>query len=487
MKQILLLLFIGYGLSIFGQQKAFVIAKTENDSISIHSDIHSPTAKVIVDSIIISGNKVTKAKIIFRELTFKATDTISALFLGEKLARSRENLLNTSLFNFVTIYDSIISRGELSHVYIHIHFIERWYLWPLPIFEISDRNFNTWWETKDFNRISYGVLLVKENMRGRMEKLNLLLRFGYDETYTLNYTIPYINKQQTVGVGIGVGFSQNHEVAYKTENNKLLLIKDENKYLSKRFYSNLGLTIRPSLYQHHLLQLNYSYYSFDDTLNELNPNYSFDGENSNEYLSLLYRFIYDRRDSKVYPLTGDYFEGTFSKGGFGIFKTGDIATLLFSGSYSKFWKLSKSFYLGTYWSGKFSAVRDQPYYYQQGLGYGNNFVRGYELYVIDGQSYALAKNTIKFNLLPTKTVKVKYLKTEKFNKIHYALYLNWFLDVGYVDNYRNYDANPLNNDLLLGTGFGLDLVTYYDIVIRFELSLNKERELGFFIHIANTL
>jgi hemolysin activation/secretion protein len=159
--------------------------------------------------------------------------------------------------------------------------------------------------------------------------------------------------------------------------------------------------------------------------------------------------------------------------------------LLFSGAYNKFWKLSKLFYLGTYWSGKFSAVRDQPYYYQRGLGYGSNFVRGYELYVIDGQSYGLIKNTLKFNLLPTKTVRVKFLKTEKFNKIHYALYLNWFLDVGYVDNYRNSNVNPLNNDLLVGTGFGLDLVTYYDIVLRLEASMNKEKEVGFFIHIAN--
>ncbi len=487
MKLLLLLFFIGYSIGLFSQQKTFVFARTDNDSVFIHSDINNQNGKTIIDSIILSGNKVTKPRIIFRELTFRKSDTIRVIELSKKLSRSRENLLNTSLFNFVTIHDSIITTGEFSHIHIQIHFIERWYLWPLPIFEISDRNLNTWWETKDFNRISYGLLLVKENMRGRMEKLNLLLRFGYDETYQMSYDIPYINQKQTFGSGLGLGFAQNHEVAYKTINNKLILVKNEDKYIYKRFYSYFNITHRPSLYQHHLVQLNYNYYSFDDTLLKLNPDYSFNAQNTNEYLTLHYRFTYDNRDSKVYPLSGDRYEATLSKGGFGVFKDGDISTMELMGSYSKHWRVSKKFFLGTYWAGKFSTVRDQPYFYQQGLGYGKNFVRGYELYVIDGQSYVLSKNTVKFNLIPTNIKEIKFLKSEKFNKIHYTIYLNWFLDAGYVSNFKNAETNHLNNAMLLSTGFGLDIVTYYDLLIRLELSINKESEIGFFFHIANTL
>ena len=474
-------------LCAYGQRNAMVIAGAESDSILIHSDVGNQSLKLVVDTIKLSGNKTTKPFIIFRELTFKSGDTIPAHQLPKKLSRSRENLLNTSLFNFVTIHDSVISEGNISHIHIHIRFIERWYIWPFPIFEISDRNFNAWWEKKDLNRISYGLLLVKENMRGRMETLNLLLKFGWDETYQLSYNVPYINRKQTFGAGIGTGFSQNHEVPYKTVDNKPVNIRDDNETIYKNFYSFFNISHRPSLYHKHLVQFRYDYYAFGDTLLALNPRYSFNGEVINEYLTLSYRFSSDYRDSKVYPLQGHYFEGNLTKSGFGIFRNGDIGMLNLSGSYRKYWKLSNKFFLGTDWSGKISTSRDQPYYYQQGLGYGRNFVRGYELYVVDGQSYALSKNTLKFNILPTRVTEIGFIPTEKFSKIHYAFYLNWFIDAGYVDDFRNTEAKNLANEILLGTGLGLDLVTYYDMVFRVEFSVNREGETGFFFHVANTL
>ncbi len=55
------------------------------------------------------------------------------------------------------------------------------------------------------------------------------------------------------------------------------------------------------------------------------------------------------------------------------------------------------------------------------------------------------------------------------------------MDAGYVVNNRSF-SGELPNSLLLSGGVGLDLVTYYDIVTRFELSMNKMGEHGFFIH-----
>lgn len=487
MKLSILSIFLGLFLGAYGQQKVNVLFKTDNDSILIHTNLTDNTSRVIIDTIIFEGNKATKNYIIFRELTFKPADTIPAFELANELARSRENLLNTSLFNFVTIYDSIISDQEYTHIHLHIHFIERWYLWPFPIFELSDRNFNTWWENKDFNRISYGLLLVKKNMRGRMETLNMLLRFGWDETYQIHYDIPYINQKQTFGAGLGIGFSQNHEVAYKTVDNKQESIRNENDNIYKRFYSNFTISHRPSLYQTHSLQVSYNYYVFGDTLLKLNPDYSFNGETINEYISLFYRFIADFRDSKTYPLRGMYFEGMLSKSGFNIFKNGNISMMDISGSYRKYWVLNQKFFFNTDWTGKISTSRNQPYFYQKGLGYGREFVRGYELYVIDGQSHLLSKNTLKYNLIPTKTKHIKFIPSEKFSKLHYALYLNWFVDAGYVDDFKNSDGNGLANQVLMGTGLGLDLVTYYDMVFRLEFSVNRESDFGIFFHLANTL
>jgi outer membrane protein assembly factor BamA len=457
------------------------------DSIVINAEDRPVGSFFIVDSIKPEGNKITKDRIIFRELTFKAGDTISTDSYRKKLVASRQNLLNTSLFNFVTITDTVLSGGDYSRVQINLIFVERWYIWPFPIFEISDRNFNTWWKDKNFDRISYGFYLIKENNRGRMESLRLLLRFGYDERYELFYRIPYINKKQTFGAGFGAGWMQNHEVAYSTVKNKHVFVKDDDRYLFRNYYFYFNFNHRPSLYEYHQLQLKLNHYSFGDTVLKLNPDYSFEGNRKNEYLTVNYRYTIDYRDSKVYPLGGSYFSGSLNKSGFGIMKDGNIGMMELTGAYRKYWNLGVEIFASTDWTGKISTNRNQPYFYQQGLGFDRNFVRGYELYVIDGQSFVLSKNTLKFPLVKPQVGNIGFIRSEKFGKIHYALYLNWFFDAGYVEAFGNYDTEDLANSLLLGTGFGLDLVTYYDMVFRFEASLNRKGEAGFFVHLKNTL
>ncbi len=458
-----------------------------SDSVIINSDLTNERVGFIIDSIVLLGNNITKDFIILRELDFKTGDTISSGKLFAAFQISQQNLMKTSLFNFVNISDSIVGQGDLSEIHVHIAFVERWYLWPFPIFEISDRNLNVWWQDKNFDRVSYGLFLNKENNRGRMEKLRLLLRFGYDERYEISYQIPYINQKQTFGAGMGMGWIQNHEVAYQTLDNKQEFIRDESKYLFTNYYSYFTLTHRPTLFHYHMVQLKFNYFSFGDTVLALNPNYSFNGSKTNEYFSLNYQFISDHRDSKVYPLVGNYFSGQLSKSGLGITKTDNLGMMDLMGSYRKYWDLPNNLYFSTDWTGKISTNRDQPYFYQRGLGYDRNFVRGYELYVIDGQSYVLSKNTMKYALIPPKVSTIGFIKSEKFSKIHYALYANLFVDLGYVDAFRNYDTEDLAKTLLLGAGVGLDLVTYYDMVLRVEFSINKKGEAGIYFHLQNTL
>lgn len=463
------------------------VHSTSTDSIIIHSDLSDDRISYVIDTVLLKGNKITKDFIILRELTFKSGDTIPAGKLRNQFQISQQNLMKTSLFNFVNISDSIINQGVFTRLSIQLDFVERWYIWPFPIFEISDRNLNTWWQDKNYDRISYGIFLTKENNRGRMESLKLLLRFGYDERYEISYDVPYINRKQTFGAGMGVGWIQNHEVAYQTLNNKQEYIRDDNEYLFTNYYSYITLQHRPTLFHFHHLQLRFNFYSFADTLLLLNPGYSFDSSLTNEYFTLNYRFTSDHRDSKVYPLEGQFFSGQLSKSGLGIMKTDNLGMMELMGSFRKYWELPSKLYFSTDWTGKISTNRDQPYFYQRGLGYDRNFVRGYELYVIDGQSYVLAKNTLKYALIPPQVSTIGFIKSEKFSKIHYALYANMFVDLGYVEAFRNYDAEDLSNSLLLGAGIGLDLVTYYDMVLRVEAAINKKGETGIFIHLKNTL
>ena len=71
---------------------------------------------------------------------------------------------------------------------------------------------------------------------------------------------------------------------------------------------------------------------------------------------------------------------------------------------------------------------------------------------------------------------------EEFNEIPYAFYLTSFIDAGVSKLNTTSPFNSLNNEALISAGLGLDIVTYYDLVFRFEYALTNKKTNGFYIH-----
>lgn len=461
---------------------------------SANPDSLSLPENVIIRKISFTGNKITKERIIRRELLIKENDTIPIQELSELLQQSRKNLVNTSLFNFVT-YDSLEVEPGSNQLDISYKFIERWYIWPVPILELADRNFNEWLKKWDWSRLNYGMFLTWNNFRGRREKLVLYARFGYDQRYELSYQIPYINKKQTWGIGFSGGWTQNHEMTYNSfdtivsangelvpEGNKEFYYKSEAGYPKREIFTFMEAYYRKGIYSTSWFKLEYKDLRVTDSVLYKNPDYSFNTANRNQYLSLFYQYRMDHRDYKQYPMNGYYFDAEMKKSGLGLIPNSNVNTLYIKTNFRKYFKLKERFYYASGFTGKISPFWHQPYYYIRGLGYERDFARGYEYYVVDGMHYALLKNNLKFILVPNRVQNFNFIPWEKFSKLYWALYLNVFADVAYVSDTRKNIYNPLANDLILGYGIGLDLVTYYDFVIRFEYSFNKMGESGFFIH-----
>jgi hypothetical protein len=101
--------------------------------------------------------------------------------------------------------------------------------------------------------------------------------------------------------------------------------------------------------------------------------------------------------------------------------------------------------------------------------------------VVNGQKLGMIKSNLKFEIIPMKVRRIKWIKTEKFGKLFYALYANLFFDSGYASDLQTAKANPLANQLLWSVGAGLDLISFYDIVIRLEYSINKQHQTGFYL------
>ena len=449
---------------------------------SIRSET-SDSTKVIVRAIIIDGNKITKDYIVLRELQFRTGDTLDAAVINNKLKKSSENLMNTSLFNFVTITPDFSVANEVK---IRIKLTERWYIWPIPEFDLADRNFNTWWKTKDFNRVNYGVDLTAYNFRGRKEILSFVFSLGYDENYGISYTIPYINKEKTLGLNFGTNIVYNHEIALKTFQNKIVFFKLSDINLKTTFNTEVGLTYRRNIHTTHDINIGYNNYHFADTVLKVNTDYSVNTTATNvSFINFSYQFKRDYRDYKPYPLNGSYFDVLILKNGIGLLNKESINTYSIESSYRRYWKLNQRFYLASGLT--LMQASESPYFLQNGLGYGRDFVRSYEYYVINGQSFGLLKTNFKYNLIPSGVKKIKLLSTEKFNTIPYAFYVNLYADLAYVYSKTKDANNPLNNELLIGTGVGLDFVTYYDKVLRLEYSINKKGERGIFIHFMTSI
>jgi hypothetical protein len=130
--------------------------------------------------------------------------------------------------------------------------------------------------------------------------------------------------------------------------------------------------------------------------------------------------------------------------------------------------------------GNIKAPFKQPYFNQRFLGYGDAYLRGMEYYVVDGVAGGFIRNTIRKEVA---SVKWKTgIKSRIYGEIPFRFFLKGYGDFGYVHNKYNTTGNILSNKFLYSGGFGLDIVTIYDIVLRFEYSFNQLNERAFFFH-----
>jgi outer membrane protein assembly factor BamA len=453
-----------------------------SDSSDQSAAIDSSQSSLIVDQIILIGNKITKPRIIFREFTFQKGDTIALSEIKNHIKKSTENLHNTSLFNAVTI--NWIQDGQ--HVNFYVIVTERWYIFPLPIFEIAERNFNVWWETKDFSKVIYGGTLNWYNFRGRNEVLAVTARLGYTQRLSFYYSIPNLTRGQKTGLTFSFALARNHQTAIRTDENKLFYYKDPEEFSRHEIGGSIVYSYRPELYVTHNFEVAYRHAEVEDTVIKENPFYFLQNENRVNYTTLRYYLKVEHRDLAVYPMNGYFFDIEIQKNGIPFLKD-DIDLSYAIAHYKYFFPIQKRLHFGAGLTGKYSFQSKVPYYFIKGLGYSRDFIRGYEYYVMDGEHYGLLKTNLKYTLLKKHEVYAPFIPLNKFATIPYALYFNLFSDIGYVKDSQFFEKNSLNNSWQYGYGAGIDLVTYYDMVFRVEYSINKLGESGFFLHFTSPI
>ncbi|MDR1680519.1 MAG: hypothetical protein LBS12_01865 [Prevotellaceae bacterium] len=431
---------------------------------------------VTVDNIFLSGNKQSRASVIYRELTFNKGDTLPLADLRRKLEASRQNILNTLLFNYVYISDTLRDNAVVD---VHIRVEERWYIWPVIDLVFEDRNISTWIRHPDWSRFSFGAGVNIENMRGLNENMNLNARIGYQQGLSFSYSDVSLDKARRHLLGLSLGYNRVHNAAYITAYNKPSYVTTDGRAIRERYSAGINYSFRPQIRERQTVRLYYEYTAIDDTLLQLNPAYWGGSHTRRHTLNALYSYASDYRDSYSYPLSGTLWKITASA-------TTVLNDRMLTGELypeiATYWPLARRWFYAGSVAAKLSVSSREVYTAKRALGYDNNYLRGYEDYVMDGEYFVLFKNTIRFLIMPTQTYELEWLSAlDKFKKIHFTIYANLFVDCGYSYNRHAMRHNDLQNLFLYSGGGGFDLVTYYDIVFRIDYSINRKREGGFYI------
>jgi hypothetical protein len=207
----------------------------------------------------------------------------------------------------------------------------------------------------------------------------------------------------------------------------------------------------------------------------LNPSYFREGSTNARYPAFSYNLIYFNVDYIPYPLKGFMGDAYFYKRDIGaknnIWQVGGRGTYtipVFDKSYLQFQA-----------AGIIKLPFKQPFYAQSMFGSNDFYMRGLEYYVIDGVAGGFGRATAIRQLL---SLNIKSpVKSKSHDKIPLRVYAKAFGDAGYAHN-PNQNKSILNNKLLRTWGMGVDIVTFYDIVLKVEYSYNQIGKPGLYLH-----
>ena len=437
----------------------------------------SPEEQVMIGRVFLMGNKRTQERIIRRELSFTEGETWGKELLIEALELDKRKLANLRLFNTVELDLAPVNKNTVDVV---VRVTERWYVWPSVIFQLSDRSFNEWWfnQNHDFSRIEYGGGLDWYNVRGANERLSIKAQLGFNKKLRFSYKFPYIDEAQITGLSLESSYTTSNWINHRSIDNRQDFMSSEDIIYSD-LYMAATLSRRPDYYNTHYLKVSYNNRTIGDTVALANPDFFLDGATQQQFFRISYQLTHDQRDVFAYPLDGKFWEVGIHQQGLGLVSNFH-RTQLYS-TYAQYWPLKEKLFVASRTSGHLSFPEKQPYNLFQTLGYGRDFVRGYELQVIEGQHFFLNKTNLKYRLLRQRIDLGRLMPLSQFRQIPIDIYLKTYFDQGYVWNSLPYEDNQrLINRYLFGTGLGLDIVTFYDAVLRIEYSRNREGDWAFY-------
>ncbi len=415
-----------------------------------------------VGVVIIKGLVRTKERTIFREINFES---------GKKLMSSDSLLERWELrISSLSLFNEVICKQNHDTLFISV--VEEFYYWFYPQGGFADRNFYNWLKNKQISRLYFGGDFDFFNLMGLNHTLTLTLVGGYNQVYGLSYELPSSKYRNGWGGKFKASYSQNHEIWVSTENDKIKLYDLEADYAQR--ISNLDIsTFRKINYQNSLeLGCSLNYHEISKGASFLYPTFFVFGNkqlSQTGYVNL----THDTRNQRHYPTKGSEIKFNFSLTNQGYEKFNWVESVSFR--CRNFLNIDKHHHVATliYIQYKFGNI---TYLNARQLGYNNDYVRGYESYVLDGRGAFMTKIAFRKALFLGKVDLQKIGITENYNKMPLSLWLSIFSDLGKIIDPNAITLavnNNLNYQMLRSVGMSIDMLAYYDILTRFDVSKNN--------------
>ncbi len=395
------------------------------------------TVGPVVTAIAFVGNKHTEQEIMLREMTLRKGSVITEPLIKENESR----LYNLGLFNTVKL-----SYPPMDSTVLIVEVSERWYLWPVPLVGIVDRDFSKWY---------YGAGVQHWNVNGRNEKLFAGGVFGYNPWASVAYSNPWIFGDAQLSTSTEIKVQQ-------IVNKNTLALGETPEFDENHFYFNQVIGKRLNHHVNVFTRFGFHYLHVTDPTAGITP--SDDGIERVIYAG--FGATYDTRDINDYPMKGMVAAAAFDKSGVG---TSDVDYL----TYSAELKVYQPVVAGSSICGRvFGMVRSGPVIPK----YGNVFfgfserLRGHFKEIYEGHNIFGVSAEWRMPILTPRTISLPFVPVEQFQSWRFGLYCAAFFDAG--TTWYKHDKVHLM-EMPSGYGAGVHFLLPYGFVFRLEYAMNE--------------
>jgi outer membrane protein assembly factor BamA len=417
-----------------------------------------------VDSVCIVGNHQTLNRIFYRELNWEPGQCMPVS--DSLLARFEGRLQSTHLFTEVSL--------QVDGRILRINVRERWYAWARPIAGYGDGSLVNWAQSGfDTRRLFGGAEFHLNNIGGLNRDLRVTGVGGFNRAAGVSFRRPYTHSERDYQWSIQSEHVQSSNIWFMSQNNQVRFYPDAHVQLKQSTQLGAEFRYRFNYHKDIRLQSSSQWLAVDTAILRLNPNYTLGA--ARQYQQRLgLAWVRDYRNQLHYPTQGSEWKTTVAVYG------------QWSGEAQRFTPELESRYrvfLPLNPQSGFAALAffryrmgDLTYMLQNQAFFQGDYVRGYENYMFDGQGLALAKLAYRHQLGLTPTVQWPFKVLGAYRQMPVQAWLNVYTDAGKILKPIGLATNPLAENMLHSVGLGVDLLLYYDALLRFDFSRNARGE-----------